>query len=130
MFRLRCSVLQRMFVLALLALLLAGCAIIPVPTRSARDAVTALTQDQIDVVLLTSSVQIHHLLKIAEEMHLRDQLLRALSRTVVASIGPVTSETLRALGINAIGRHIFLCCDQRKPKCSTLEHSEWKGTHT
>jgi len=36
MSRLRCSVLQRIFVLALLALLLAGCAIIPVPTRSAR----------------------------------------------------------------------------------------------
>ena len=28
-----------------------------------------------------------------------------------------------ALGINAIGRHIFLCCDQRKPKCSTREAS-------
>ena len=36
MFRLLCSVLQRIFVLALLVLLLAGCAIIPAPTRSAR----------------------------------------------------------------------------------------------
>jgi hypothetical protein len=36
MSRLRCSVLQRIFVLALLALILSGCAIIPVPTRSAR----------------------------------------------------------------------------------------------
>jgi hypothetical protein len=36
MSRLRCSVLQRIFVLALLSLLLAGCAIMPVPTRSAR----------------------------------------------------------------------------------------------
>jgi hypothetical protein len=35
MSRLRCSILQRMFMLALLALLPAGCAIIPVPTRSA-----------------------------------------------------------------------------------------------
>ena len=28
-----------------------------------------------------------------------------------------------ALGIYAIGRHILLCCDQRKPKCSTREAS-------
>ena len=36
MSRFRCAVLKRIFVLALLALLPAGCAIIPVPTRSAR----------------------------------------------------------------------------------------------
>ena len=28
-----------------------------------------------------------------------------------------------ALGINAARRHIFLCCDQSKPKCSTREAS-------
>jgi uroporphyrinogen-III synthase len=72
---------------------------LPEDTRPLRDAVTALTQDQIDVLLLTSSVQVHHLVKIAEEMKLRDAALRAISRTIVASIGPVTSETLRALGI-------------------------------
>ena len=36
MSKLRCVVLKRIFVLALLALLPAGCALIPVPTRSAR----------------------------------------------------------------------------------------------
>ena len=36
MSKLRCAVLKRIFVLALLTLLLSGCAIIPVPTRSAR----------------------------------------------------------------------------------------------
>ncbi len=64
-----------------------------------RNAVTALAQGQIDVVLLTSSVQIHHLLQIAEEMQLRDEVLHALNRAVLASIGPVTSETLRSFGI-------------------------------
>lgn len=72
---------------------------LPEDTAPLRDALTALTQNQIDVVLLTSSVQIHHLLKIAEEMKLRDKVLASLRRTVVASIGPVTSETLRGLGI-------------------------------
>jgi uroporphyrinogen-III synthase len=62
-------------------------------------AVTALAQNQIDVVLLTSSIQIRHLLLIAEEMKLRDEVLGALNHAAVASIGPVTSGTLHALGI-------------------------------
>lgn len=30
---------------------------------------------------------------------------------------------LRTLGIGGLQRHIFLCCDQSKPKCSTREAS-------
>lgn len=30
---------------------------------------------------------------------------------------------LAGLGIGALRRHIFLCCDQSKPKCSTREES-------
>lgn len=30
---------------------------------------------------------------------------------------------VRTLGIDSIRRHIFLCCDQTKPKCSTREDS-------
>jgi (2Fe-2S) ferredoxin len=29
--------------------------------------------------------------------------------------------TTEALGVNAIRRHIFLCCDQTKPKCCAKE---------
>ncbi len=72
---------------------------LPEDTGPLRDAVSALAQNRIDVVLFTSSVQIHHLLKITDEMKLRDEVLRALNHAVVASIGPVTSETLRSLGI-------------------------------
>ena len=72
---------------------------LPEDTGPLREAVTALTQNQIDVVLFTSSVQLHHLLQIAEEMTLRDQLIRAVNRALVASIGPITSETLREHGI-------------------------------
>jgi (2Fe-2S) ferredoxin len=40
---------------------------------------------------------------------------------------PANTEALRSqlatLGIGAIRRHIFLCCDQTKPKCSTREDS-------
>jgi uroporphyrinogen-III synthase len=64
-----------------------------------RAAVTALTEGQIDVILFTSSVQVHHLLRIAEETKQRELLVRAFDRVLVASIGPVTSETLREHGI-------------------------------
>lgn len=33
------------------------------------------------------------------------------------------AKQVSALGINAVRRHIFLCCDQSKPKCSTREAS-------
>lgn len=36
---------------------------------------------------------------------------------------PVTPEELARLGIPAIRRHIFLCCDQSKPRCSGREES-------
>lgn len=32
-------------------------------------------------------------------------------------------DTVESLGINQIKRHIFLCCDQTKPKCSDKEAS-------
>ena len=32
-------------------------------------------------------------------------------------------ETLQRLGADVTRRHIFLCCDQRKPKCSSREDS-------
>jgi len=59
-------------------------------------AVSALVRKEIDIVLFTASVQLQHLLEVAEEMKQRDELLRALNQTVVASIGPTTSQTLRA----------------------------------
>lgn len=34
-----------------------------------------------------------------------------------------TLKAANALGISHIARHIFLCCDQSKPKCSTREAS-------
>lgn len=72
---------------------------LPEDTSPLRDAVTALVQNQIEVVLLTSSVQIRHLLQIAGEMKLREEVLQALHKTAIASIGPITSETLHELDI-------------------------------
>jgi len=62
-------------------------------------AVGALTQHDIDVALFTSSVQLQHLLQVAAQMNLQREVISALSRVVVGSIGPVTSEELREHGI-------------------------------
>jgi uroporphyrinogen-III synthase len=50
--------------------------------------------------MFTSSVQIHHLFQFADEMKLREQLVKGLRRAVIASIGPTTSGTLRDFGID------------------------------
>jgi uroporphyrinogen-III synthase len=68
----------------------------PEPLRA---AIRGLTLNKFDVVLFTSSVQVHHLFRFADEMGLHQQVADALRRALVGSIGPVTSETLREYGI-------------------------------
>jgi hypothetical protein len=38
-------------------------------------------------------------------------------------VEPTADEKARQLGVQHIRRHIFLCCDQSKPKCSGREES-------
>lgn len=64
-----------------------------------KDAIRSLTQNQVEVVLLTSSVQFAHAAQIAAEMGMAEQFTSALNRIVVASIGPIASETLRENGV-------------------------------
>jgi uroporphyrinogen-III synthase len=66
-----------------------------------RAAVKALAEEEIDVVLFTTSVQVAHLFQIAAEMKLEEPMLRGLKRVMVASIGPTTSEELQRRGIRA-----------------------------
>ncbi|HSR05956.1 MAG TPA: uroporphyrinogen-III synthase [Bryobacteraceae bacterium] len=66
-----------------------------------REAVRRLARGEIDVLLVTSSSQVEHLLKVAAELGLEDEIRRACERVVMASIGPTTSETLAELGFRA-----------------------------
>ncbi len=72
---------------------------LPEDTAPLREAVFALSRKEFDVAMFTASVQLIHLLQIAEGMGLRDDVLRGLNTAVIASIGPVTSETLREHGV-------------------------------
>lgn len=74
---------------------------LPEDTAPLRTAVTALVQGEIDVAMFTSSAQIQHLLQIADTMGAREKVLRAFSRVLVSSIGPITSQELGEHGISA-----------------------------
>ena len=64
-----------------------------------KNAIAALQNDRVDVVLFTAAVQVHHLIQVAEHLNARDGLVASLDRCLVASIGPVTSEALAEYGI-------------------------------
>ncbi|HXC31763.1 MAG TPA: uroporphyrinogen-III synthase [Verrucomicrobiae bacterium] len=72
---------------------------LPEDTGPLRSAIAALARNEMDVILFTTGTQVDHLMQIATEMHEEDALRRALSRMVVASIGPTTSERLREHGV-------------------------------
>ena len=74
---------------------------LPEDLQPLHDAVTAVTRAEVDVVILTSGVQLAHLFQIAERMGLEEDLLRGLKRTVLASIGPTTSEEIARRGLRA-----------------------------
>ncbi|MBM4000165.1 MAG: uroporphyrinogen decarboxylase [Planctomycetes bacterium] len=60
-----------------------------------RENVAKMAAGQIDVLLCTSAHQIVNLFRAADEAGLADLLRRGLRHTVIGSIGPTTSETLR-----------------------------------
>jgi len=54
-----------------------------------------LVAGQVDIALFTAAQQVQHLLQVAEQLGLEQELHKAMRRVVVGSIGPTTSETLR-----------------------------------
>lgn len=57
--------------------------------------VKRVTAGDVDVVLFTSAHQVRNMLKVASDEDLEDALREGIRKTVVASIGPTTSECLR-----------------------------------
>jgi uroporphyrinogen-III synthase len=74
---------------------------LPEDTSALRKAVQAVAEGSVDVALFTTSVQVLHLFKIAQEMQLEEKVRDAFSRILVGSIGPVTSEALREHNLRA-----------------------------
>lgn len=64
-----------------------------------RAAVAAIAQGKIDVALFTTSIQVTHLMRLAAEMDLEENVRQAFARILVGSVGPMTSEELRENGL-------------------------------
>jgi uroporphyrinogen-III synthase len=64
-----------------------------------RSAVRAIIAGEVDGILFTTSVQVRHLFQVARQMGLEEELRRACRGMMVASVGPVTSEEVRAHAI-------------------------------
>jgi uroporphyrinogen decarboxylase len=70
---------------------------LPEDTGPLRANIERLVAGEIDVAMFTSAQQAVHLLKVASEMGCEARVREGLARTVVASVGPTTSEMLREL---------------------------------
>ncbi len=73
---------------------------LPDDVQPLREAARRLAAGRVDSMIFTSSIQLDHLLEIARDLELEDQVYDALRNDVaVASVGPVMTETLEAHGI-------------------------------
>lgn len=67
---------------------------LPEDVQPLREAVLAVANGGVDVVLFMTAVQVIHLFEIADKMKFLDELAAGLRSVVVASIGPTTTEEL------------------------------------
>jgi uroporphyrinogen-III synthase len=68
-------------------------------TASVANAITKMASSEIDVIAITSSPQIRRLLEVVGEKGLESELAAGWKRTRVASVGPVVSDALKAIGV-------------------------------
>jgi len=74
---------------------------LPEDTGPLRQAAAKLIAGQFDVILLTTSMQLINLMKIAAEEGIEEQVREALQSAFVGSIGPTTTETLEEHNLRA-----------------------------
>lgn len=75
---------------------------LPSDTGPLRDAARLLASQSIDVVLFTSSIQLDHLLEIAREGGIENEVLHALrTHSALASVGPIMTAALESAGLPA-----------------------------
>jgi uroporphyrinogen-III synthase len=74
---------------------------LPEDTAPLRDAARRLARREFDVLLLTTSIQVLHLLRVADEEGIGVACRDALHGLAICSIGPTTSETLDEIGLRA-----------------------------
>jgi uroporphyrinogen decarboxylase len=73
---------------------------LPENRKPLTDALHQLIARTVDVAIFTSATQAHHVLQVAQEAGIEDEVRAALTEVIVASIGPVCTEALAELGIS------------------------------
>jgi uroporphyrinogen-III synthase len=71
----------------------------PEDVEPLRDAARRWAKAEIDVAVFTSARQIDHFMRVADELGARAAIIGAARHMLIASIGPVCSEALRAEGL-------------------------------
>jgi uroporphyrinogen-III synthase len=72
---------------------------LPENTRPMVELIDALEHGRVDAVAVTNAAQIYNLFELAQQLGRADALRAGLNRTLVASIGPVSSDALKKLGV-------------------------------
>jgi uroporphyrinogen-III synthase len=68
---------------------------LPEDLEPLKAAVRSIAAGDVDVAIFTTTMQVVHLLQVAETLRQEEAVRQGLRRAVVASIGPTTSEELR-----------------------------------
>jgi uroporphyrinogen-III synthase len=72
---------------------------LPEDTRPMVGLIDAIEQRAVDAVAFTNAAQIYNLFELATTLGRADALRSGLNRTLVASVGPVSSEALKKFGV-------------------------------
>ena len=72
---------------------------LPQDTRPLVELMDALEQRRVDAVAVTNAAQVYNLFDFASGLGRADSLRAGLNGTLVASVGPVSSDALRKLGV-------------------------------
>jgi uroporphyrinogen-III synthase len=72
---------------------------LPEDTGPLAEALEQLIEGRFACVMFTTGVQVDHVLEFAQQQGRRAEVLDALKKTFIASIGPTCSESLRAVGL-------------------------------
>ncbi|HEV8702327.1 MAG TPA: uroporphyrinogen decarboxylase [Candidatus Polarisedimenticolia bacterium] len=72
---------------------------LPLDVAPLREALEAVAGGQVPVVLFTNANQVENVMQVARDGGLDERVRAALARGVVASVGPIASESLRNHGI-------------------------------
>jgi uroporphyrinogen-III synthase len=86
---------------------------LPEDTRPLVELLDRLEHREVDAVTVTNAAQVYNLFSLAEKLGRADALRAGLNRTLVASVGPVSSDALKKFGI-AVG------LEARPPKLGPL----------